>query len=113
MILLHHSCKSDDNIDSTGFVVVSVSGFIPVFHWIYLNEYNSNVSYFIFSLTLVSSFFERKFLNDLHLDISITLEQVINYGMYFSLFAFYWWYKLNTAFVKHYQIRTCNEELNS
>jgi len=88
MILLHHSCKSDDNIDSTGFVVVSVSGLIPVFHWIYLNEYNSNVSYFIFSLTLVSSFFERKFLNDLHLDISITLEQVINYGMYLVYLLF-------------------------
>jgi predicted membrane channel-forming protein YqfA (hemolysin III family) len=117
---MHHVLKHDGNIDSTGFIAVVLAGFVPLFHWVYVNEYNSHVAYF-FSNTImfyiifgVGVFFFRTKIPERfapgcfdYVGASHQLWHI------FSLIAFYLWYNNSVELIKYHQTHACTTSLAS
>jgi predicted membrane channel-forming protein YqfA (hemolysin III family) len=120
IVIMHHVLKHDGNIDSTGFIAVVLAGFVPLFHWVYVNEYNSHVAYF-FSNTImfyiifgVGVFFFRTKIPERfapgcfdYVGASHQLWHI------FSLIAFYLWYNNSVELIKYHQTHACTTSLAS
>jgi adiponectin receptor len=114
LVIMHHVLKHDDKINSTGFIAVTVAGFIPLFHWVYLNGYNSNVSYFLSNIIMfyillgVGIFFFRTKIPERfapgYFDYVGASHQLWHI---FSLFGFYWWYNNSMELIKYHQTHAC------
>lgn len=116
IVVKHHLSNRDDTIDSTGFIAVTLAGFVPLFHWIYIHEYSANISYFFINIIVFYLifgtgvlFFRTKVPERLapgYFDYVGASHQLWHL---FSLLAFYWWYSHSVELIQHHQTYACTE----
>jgi predicted membrane channel-forming protein YqfA (hemolysin III family) len=114
VVIMQHILKHDDKINSTGFIVTSIAGFVPLFHWVLMNEYSPTVVYFFgnvivfylifgvgifFFCTKIPERFAPGYFD--YVGASHQLWHI------FSLIAFYWWYNHSMELIKYHQTHPC------
>jgi predicted membrane channel-forming protein YqfA (hemolysin III family) len=114
IVTMHLVLKHDDTIDSKGFIAVILAGFIPLFHWVYMNGYSSDVSYFFSNVIMfyvifgAGVFFFRTKIPERfapgYFDYVGASHQLWHI---FSLIAFYWWYNNSVELIKYHQTHAC------
>lgn len=114
IVVMHHASKHDDVIDSAGFIAVSLAGFVPLFHGIYINGLRPDTLHFVGNIIIfyilfgVGVFF---FLTKIperfapgcfdYVGASHQLWHI------FSLAAFCWWYGNSVEWIKYHQRHAC------
>ena len=115
IVVMHRAPKHDNVIDSAGFVAVSLTGFVPLFHGVYINGWRPDALYFVeniivfyfllgvgifFFLTKVPERFAPGYFD--YLGASHQLWHI------FSLVAFCWWYGNSVEWIKYHRKHACN-----